>query len=309
MTNTFRVGLVGARGYVGREMMQLIEADPAFTLALASSREHAGKPIQQMNPSLKTPLTFVASDPEAVAKAGCDALILGLPNGMAAPYVEAVDKVAPKTVVVDLSADYRHVSGWTFGLSDLERDLIRGQKRIANPGCYATAGILALYPIRDLLAGTPSVFGLSGYSGAGTKRGPKNDPARLKDNILPYGFAGHGHQGEISAAIGQPVRFMPHVLSLLRGLLAPVSAPLVIGTSEAMVWARYKEAYADNSTIDLTVEPPEPKAVANTPKAALGGVAIDPTTNVLSVACAHDNLLKGAASQALANLRLAVGLD
>ncbi|MEM9422673.1 MAG: N-acetyl-gamma-glutamyl-phosphate reductase, partial [Pseudomonadota bacterium] len=198
MTKKITVGLVGARGYVGREMMRLIEADPAFELVLASSREHAGKPIQHLDPSLQTELSFVNSEPEAIAAAGCDALVLGLPNGLAAPYVASIESQAPETVLVDLSADYRHQPGWTFGITDLQPSDIKGQKRIANPGCYATAGILALYPIRDLLSGAPSVFGLSGYSGAGTKKGPKNDPARLKNNVLPYGFDGHGHQEEIS---------------------------------------------------------------------------------------------------------------
>ncbi|WOI53058.1 Asd/ArgC dimerization domain-containing protein [Parvularcula sp. LCG005] len=304
-----RIGLVGARGYVGREMMALIERDSDFELALATSREHAGRPISSVFDTVSTDLEF--SDPSAddIAAAGLDAIVLGLPNGLAAPFVDALDRISPETTIVDLSADYRHKDGWIFGLSDLLADEIKGAKRIANPGCYATAGILPLHPLASLLSGTPALFGLSGYSGAGTTPGPKNDPVRLADNILPYGFAGHGHQGEIGAAIGRPVRFMPHVAQFFRGLIVTIAAPLRDGTDVDEVNERLAGAYADNPTVSVQADVPEIGQVAGTPNAVIGGAAIDPATNMLAIACVHDNLLKGAASQALANLRLSYGLS
>lgn len=306
----YTVGIVGARGYVGREMIRCIAADDRFELTLASSREHAGQPVAGLAPELQSDLRFTASDPAAVAAAQCDVVILGLPNGLAAPFVAAVDQAAPDTLLVDLSADYRHQPGWVFGMSDLHEDQISGAKRIANPGCYATAAILALYPLKDLLTGTPSIFGMSGYSGAGTRPSEKNDPVNLAQNILPYGFAGHGHQGEIGGAIGRPVRFMPHVVSFFRGLLVTVSAPLFAGTTVQMINARYRAHYGANPTITLTDKvPPTPKMVAETPMAALGGAKIDPATGHLAVACAHDNLLKGAATQAFENVKIALGVS
>ncbi|MEO0321028.1 MAG: N-acetyl-gamma-glutamyl-phosphate reductase [Pseudomonadota bacterium] len=288
--------------------MALIEADPAFDLVLATSREHAGKKVSDMFDTLHSEVIFEALATEEVASRGCDILVLGLPNGLAAPFVEAVEVQAPETLLLDLSADYRHQPGWVFGLSDLLPDDVKGATRIANPGCYATAAILALYPLRDMLKGVPCVFGISGYSGAGTTPGPKNDPERLRDSILPYGFGGHGHEGEIAKTIEHRVRFMPHVASFFRGLIVTISVPLRDGNSLTDVKQRYQSAYGDSSTVSVQDDPPEVAAVANTPNAIIGGMALDQETNILAVSCVHDNLLKGAASQAMANLRLALNL-
>ncbi|MEM6648826.1 MAG: N-acetyl-gamma-glutamyl-phosphate reductase [Pseudomonadota bacterium] len=309
MHKPYTVGLVGARGHVGREMMALIEASPDFELVMATSREHDGKMISAVFDMLKSDVIFEALTPDAVAARGCDILVLGLPNGLAAPYVEAIEANAPKTLLLDLSADYRHEPGWVFGLSDLLPHDIKDATRIANPGCYATAAILALYPLKDIISGGVSVFGVSGYSGAGTTPGPKNDPDRLRDNILPYGFSGHGHQTEISKTIGHPVRFMPHVASFFRGLITTVSVSLKPGVSLAEIEQLYQDAYADNPTVHLQEDPPELREVASTPNAIIGGMALDESTNMLALSCVHDNLLKGAASQAMDNLRLALDLS
>ncbi|MBB4658419.1 N-acetyl-gamma-glutamyl-phosphate reductase [Parvularcula dongshanensis] len=302
------VGLIGARGYVGREVVRLVEADPGFSLALATSRELCGKTLGEAFEGATGSLTIEQLGPEEVAARRCDAYVLGLPNGLAAPYVEAIEAASPDSVIVDLSADYRDTPGWTYGLPELGRAPIRAAKRIANPGCYATAAILALWPVRDLFVGIPSAFGVSGYSGAGTTPGPKNDPARLRDNVLPYGFGGHGHQHEITRAVGHPVAFAPHVAQFFRGLIVTCTAPLALGHTLAELKGRYRASYADSAVVRLQDEPPEPAQVAGTAAAVIGGMALDEDTNVLTVACAHDNLLKGAASQAMENLRLAFGM-
>lgn len=310
MTNTpLAVGLVGARGYAGRELVRLIDQEAEFTLTLATSREHAGKHVSDVFEDVESSVVFEASGPVDVALAGCDVIILGLPNGLAAPYVDAINEYAPDTLVIDLSTDYRFQSGWTFGLSDLIPTSIRGVKRIANPGCYATAAILALYPIRDYIDGIPSVFGLSGFSGAGTTPNPRNDPERLADNILPYSFGGHSHEKEIALAIDHAVRFMPHVAPFFRGLLTTQSVPLRQGVSLDNVMARYRDAYADSSTVFVQEVLPEIRDVVGTPNAIIGGAAIQSNTNMLAVTCVHDNLLKGAAAQAMANLKLALGMS
>ncbi len=213
--------------------------------------------------------------------------------------------MSPDSVVIDLSADFRGAPGWAYGLPELGRDALRGARRVANPGCYATAGILALWPVRDIATGTPSVFGLSGYSGAGTTPSPRNDPARLKDNVLPYGFGGHGHQAEIARAVGLPVAFAPHVASFFRGLIATCTVPIDERYGLDAIRARYRMAYEDSDVVRLQDVPPEPAQAANTTAAIVGGFALDEETRVLTVACTLDNLLKGAASQAMENLRLA----
>ena len=303
MTRT--VGLIGARGYAGREVVRLIEADPAFELTLATSRGLAGRTVAEAFEGCAGTLTIEDIGPDEVAARGCDAYVLGLPNGLSAPLVAAIEARSPASVIVDLSADWRDAEGWTYGLPELNRDALRGARRIANPGCYATAGILALWPVWRSFNGTPSVFGVSGWSGAGTTPSPKNDPERLRDNVLPYGFGGHGHQAEIARAVHHDVCFAPHVAPHFRGLIATCTAPLR-GPQDAGALRRlYEDAYAGSQVVRVRDEPPEPRAVAGTQDAVIGGLAWHAPTGMLTVTCALDNLLKGAASQAMENLRLA----
>ena len=301
------IGLIGARGYVGREVVRLVEADPRFELTLATSRELAGKTLVEAFEGAQGDLAIEQLGPEEAAARGCDAYVLGLPNGLAAPFVEAIEAASPNSAILDLSADYRHREGWVYGLPELGRMPIRGARRIANPGCYATAATLALWPVRDILTGIPSAFGISGYSGAGTTPGPKNDPERLRDNILPYGFGGHNHQDEVAANIGAPLAFAPHVASFFRGLIVTCTAPVDKAYALSSLRARYAAAYADSDVVRMQDEPPEPRAVAGTAAAVLGGIAYHEDSGVLTLSCALDNLLKGAASQAMENLRLAFG--
>ena len=304
MTTKRSVALVGARGYVGQELIGLLAQDADFEIAFATSREASG--VKDVG---GTEVLFETLTPDEIAARRCDAYVLGLPNGLAGPYVEAIEKATPDSVIVDLSTDHRHRSGWRYGLPEIASDSGRGAKRIANPGCYATAAILALWPIRGQISGTPSVVGMSGYSGAGTTPSDKNDPDRLRDNIIPYGFGGHAHQAEISVAIGHSVAFAPHVTSFFRGLLITAMAPLTDPSSAEKVMEIFQAAYNSSEPVKVQAEPPEPQTVANTPDAVVGGFALDPDTNVLTVSCALDNLQKGAASQALTNLRASFALS
>ena len=303
MTRT--IGLIGARGYAGREVVRLIEADPCYELTLATSRGLAGKTVAEAFEGCEGTLTIEDIGPAEVAARRCDAYVLGLPNGLSAPLVDAIEAESPASVVVDLSADWRSAAGWTYGLPELEREALRGARRIANPGCYATAATLALWPVWRLFSGTPSAFGVSGYSGAGTTPGPKNDPERLRDNILPYGFGGHGHQAEIARAVHHDVCFAPHVAPHFRGLIVTCTAPLRGPQDVADLRRLYDEAYADSRVVRVQDEPTEVRDVANTPDAVVGGLAWHAPTGMLTVACALDNLLKGAASQAMENVGLA----
>ena len=170
------IGIVGARGHTGAELIRLIAAHPALELAFVSSRELDGQRVSGHSDAYAGELRYENLDPAAVAAKRADVVILALPNGKAAPYVEAIDKAAPDTLVVDLSADYRFDKAWYYGLPELTRGKWRGEKRISNPGCYATAMELSIAPLKDLLAAPPVCFGVSGYSGAGTTPSDKNDP-------------------------------------------------------------------------------------------------------------------------------------
>lgn len=297
------VALIGARGYVGQEMVRLLGEDSNFKIAFATSREATGTQTISGHE-----VTFEVLEPVAIAKRCCDAYVLGLPNGLSAPYVEAIGAHAPESVIVDLSTDHRHKEGWFYGLPEIQGQAGRKATRIANPGCYATAAILALWPLRELITNTPTVVGLSGYSGAGTTPSDKNNQDRLRENVLPYAFAGHAHQGEISTAIGHQVTFAPHVMPFFRGLMVTVTAQLSQDASAEALQQRFEAAYAASSVVDVQAEPPEPQAVAGTPNAVVGGFAFNAETKVMTAACALDNLLKGAASQAHDNLKQSFGI-
>ena len=128
-----------------------------------------------------------------------------MPNGKAAGYVEAIEAAQATTLLLDLSADYRFDETWYYGLPELTRGKWRGQTRISNPGCYATAMQLSIAPLKDLLAAPPVCFGVSGYSGAGTTPSDKNNPEKLRDNLMPYALTGHMHEKEASRHLGVPV--------------------------------------------------------------------------------------------------------
>jgi N-acetyl-gamma-glutamyl-phosphate reductase len=305
-----RLGIVGARGYAGGELLKLALAHGGFELAHVASRALAGQPYAALAPELGETGTIVAPDPHAAAKAGLDACVLAMPNGEAKPYADAFDAASPETVIVDFSADFRGVPGWTYGLPELGlRERLKTARRIANPGCYATAVALALKPLAGRLAGAASAFAVSGWSGAGTTPSPRNDERRLQDNVMPYALAGHGHEKEVREALGARVNFTPHVAGFFRGLVATVHAPLTDVLSRAALAAVFEAAYGEEPLITLHDEPPEAKDGADIMGAIVGGFAAVPGESRVVVCCALDNLLKGASSQALQNLNLALGFE
>ena len=238
--------------------------------------------------------------PQDVAARGADAVILALPNGEAAPYVAAIEAVAPRTIIVDLSADYRFDPGWTYGLPELYgRDALRAATRIANPGCYATAGQLCVHPVRDLLSGPAHLFGVSGYSGAGTTPSRKNDVEALKDNLMPYSLTGHLHEREMSRHLDHEVRFSPHVAAFFRGITMTAQLSFREPVTAPALQARYHDAYEGEPLIRLIDTIPEIRDGQDMPGAVIGGWSIGEGGRHATLVCALDNLLKGAAVQAV----------
>lgn len=303
------IGIVGARGHVGAELIRLISAHPQFELAFVSSRELQGQRVADHNAACRGELHYVAHGPEQAAAAGADALVLALPNGKAAPFVAAVDAQSADTLLVDLSADYRFDTHWYYGLPELTRASYAGQRRISNPGCYATAMQLAVAPMLDVLDGPVQCFGVSGYSGAGTTPSDKNDPAKLRDNLMPYALTGHVHEREVTRHLGHPVEFMPHVAPHFRGLTITANLHLTRAFDRAGAVARYRERYAGEPLVRVGDEAPWVSAIADRHHVDLGGFALSDDGRRLVVVATEDNLLKGAATQALQNLNLAFGLD
>ncbi len=305
-----RIGLVGARGHTGRELIRLLSQRDDLALGFAVSRAMAGQPVTNLAPEADPSLVFEALTPDDIAQRGADAVILAMPNGAAAEYVAAIEAEAPGAVIVDLSADYRFDDAWTYGLPEIYgREQIRGATRISNPGCYATAGQLCVAPLRPYLAGPAHLFGVSGYSGAGTTPSRKNDVEALKDNLMPYGLVGHVHEREMSRQLGHEVRFSPHVAAFFRGITLTAQLEFAQPLTADAFRAAYDAAYGDEALINVIDAIPEITDGAFKPGAVVGGFILSEEGRRGVVVAALDNLLKGAAVQALQNLALALGLE
>ncbi len=310
MSETRIINLIGGRGYTGSELLKLLAAHPGMDLGIASSRSLAGKQIADSCAGWPNGDVFTALEPDDVQRYPADAWVLALPNGLAAPWVEVIGERFPGSVILDLSADYRFDPAWVYGLPERLRSQIRTAKRIANPGCYATGAQLGLLPLLGRLASAPVIFGVSGYSGAGKTPSPRNDPNVLRDNLIPYSLSGHMHEREIAHQLQTSVRFMPHVAAFFRGISLTIAFELEHASSVEELAALYRRAYAREDLVKVDQAIPQVSAVRDTPDVLIGGFSVDaddPARGCLIVVL--DNLLKGAASQALQNLNLALGLE
>ena len=176
------VGIVGGRGHVGAELIRLIAAHPGFELAFVSSREFEGQRVADHIDEYRDELRYSAPAHGDLPRLGADAVVLALPNGKAADCISAFDAAGDNDpadvipVIIDLSADYRFDDDWYYGLPELTRSRYAGQRRISNPGCYATAMQLAIAPMRDVLSGPVQCFGVSGYSAPARRLRTKTIP-------------------------------------------------------------------------------------------------------------------------------------
>lgn len=215
------VAIIGARGYTGKALIEILNLHPNIDLRHVSSRELAGQKLKGYD---KREITYENLTPDDVRrmeeKGQIDCWVMALPNGVCKPFVDAIDEAGRgESVVVDLSADYRFDNKWTYGLPELvDRAKIAKASRISNPGCYATAAQVGIAPLLGHLGGQPTIFGVSGYSGAGTKPSPKNDVNNLRDNLIPYSLTDHIHEREISSQLGAEVAFVPHVAAWFQGI-------------------------------------------------------------------------------------------
>ncbi len=303
------VGIVGARGYTGAELIKLVAAHPQLELAFVSSRELEGQGVSGHVEGFVGDLRYENLSHDQVAGKQADAVVLALPNGKASEIVAALDAQAPDTVILDLSADYRFDERWYYGLPELTRSAYAGQKRISNPGCYATAMQLAIAPLLQRLAGPPQCFGVSGYSGAGTTPSDKNDPDKLRDNLMPYALADHLHEREVSRHLGVPVEFMPHVAPHFRGITMTVNLWLSQPAKTEDIRDLYRQRYAGEPLIRIVDEAPWVSRIAGRHGVEIGGFTVAPGGKRVVVVATLDNLLKGAATQALQNLNRAFGFD
>lgn len=302
-TQNAKVALIGARGYTGQALINLLNSHPNMDLLHVSSRELAGQKLKGYD---KREITYENLTPEDVRrmeeKGEIDCWVMALPNGVCRPYVEAINegKGPQNSVIVDLSADYRFDNKWTYGLPELvNRSDIAKATRISNPGCYATAAQLGIAPLVPYLATAPTVFGVSGYSGAGTKPSPKNDVKNLTDNLIPYSLTDHIHEREISSRLGTEVAFIPHVAVWFQGIHHTINIPLNQSMTSRDVRQLYQDRYAGEKLVKITGEPPLVKAISGKHGVEIGGFAVHSSGKRVVVCATIDNLLKGAATQCL----------
>ncbi|KAL9092887.1 MAG: hypothetical protein Q9165_004305 [Trypethelium subeluteriae] len=305
------IALIGARGYTGQALIELLNTHPNMDLRHVSSRELAGKKLQGYD---KREIIYENLTPEDIRrmaeKGDIDCWVMALPNGVCKPYVDAIDESGKDTLVIDLSADYRFDSSWTYGLPEIvERSLIAKAKRISNPGCYATAAQVGIAPLLPFIAPgqQPVVFGVSGYSGAGTKPSPKNDVANLTNNLIPYSLTDHIHEREISRQLGIEVAFIPHVAVWFQGIHHTINIPLASPMAARDIRNLYQDRYAGESLIKTIGESPLVKNISGKHGVEVGGFAVHSSGKRVVVNATIDNLLKGAATQCLQNMNLSLG--
>ncbi len=329
-----RVGIVGGTGYTGVELLRLLAGHPHCELATVTSRSEAGRPVSDLFPSLRGVVDVAYSEPSIEALCECDLVFCATPNGTAMTMVPSLLEAG--TRVVDLSADFRlrdpaEYSRWygrahacpgllevaVYGLPEMHRAAIRDAVLVANPGCYPTAIQLGFVPLLEagaVDAGSLIADAKSGISGAGRKIEMTTQFCEASDNLKAYAVSGHRHLPEIvqglSEASAAPVQltFVPHLTPMIRGIHATLYARLNGG--EADVQGLYESRYRDEPFVDVLPAGAHPDTASvrggNVCRMAWhrpqGG-------DVIVVLVVEDNLVKGAAGQAVQNLNIMLGLD
>lgn len=328
-----KVGIVGGTGYTGVELLRLLAQHPEVKLEAITSRKETGLPVAQIFPNLRGRVNLAFSDPETAPLESCDVVFFATPNGIAMTQARAL--LAAGVRVIDLAADFRirDVALWekwygmshaapelvaeaVYGLPEVNRDAIREARLVANPGCYPTAVQLGFLPLVEqgmvdcahLIADAKS-----GVSGAGRKAEVGILLAEAGDNFKAYGVTGHRHLPEIvqglTARSATPVNltFVPHLTPMIRGIHATLYARL---TKDVDLQAWYESRYANEPFVDVLPpgSHPETRAVraSNLCRIAVHRPQDGDTVVVLSVI---DNLVKGAAGQAVHNMNIMFGFD
>jgi len=327
-----RIGIVGGTGYTGVELLRLLAQHPEAELVAITSRKEAGMPVADLFPNLRGRVKLAFTDPQTAPLRDCDVVFFATPNGIA--MTQARELLQAGVRVIDLAADFRirDVAVWekwygmthacpdlvaeaVYGLPEINRERIRGARLIANPGCYPTAVQLGFLPLLE--AGVVDTAHLiadakSGVSGAGRKAEVHTLLAEAADNFKAYAVPGHRHLPEIRQGLAQiagcevGLTFVPHLTPMIRGIHATLYARL---TREVDLQALFESRYRQEPFVDVLPPGahPETRSVraANVCRIAVHRPQGGDTVVVLSVI---DNLVKGAAGQAVQNMNLLFGL-
>jgi N-acetyl-gamma-glutamyl-phosphate reductase len=328
------IGIVGGTGYTGVELLRILARHPGAELRVITSRKEAGMPVAQMFPSLRRVVDLAFSDPAKAPLAACDVVFFATPHGVA--MSQARELVGAGAKIIDLAADFRLKDTATFerwykmphacpdllaesvyGLPEMNREAIRKARIVGNPGCYPTTVQLGFLPLVEagVVDGSKLIADCkSGVSGAGRKTETQLLFAEASDNFAAYGLGGHRHHPEIvqglsAVAAGKgrvSVLFTPHLTPMIRGILSTLYAPLA---RAADVQAVFEKRYAGEPFVDVMPagSAPETRSVR---ASNMLRIAVDAPagTGLARVVVVMDNLVKGAAGQAVQNMNLMAGL-
>jgi N-acetyl-gamma-glutamyl-phosphate reductase len=315
--------VLGAAGFAGALTAAIVERHPQLELTLVTARTDAGRRLDHLYPRHRVRRELEAYRPDDVAERA-DSAFVAYPHGAAAPVVE--DLRARGLKVVDLSADFRvsqelyeryyqpHeapalLAEAVYGMPELHRDAIREASLVAGPGCYPTAAILGLWPLRELMTDA-IVDAKSGVSGAGREATGATHFVSVDENVNAYKVEGHRHRAELEEQLGAevPITFTPHLVPLDQGLLASCYVTPSRGVSAEEVRDLFRDAYDGEQFVELADSPPGVRDVRETNLCRIHAT-VEPATGRVLVFSAIDNLWKGAASQAVQDMNLMLGLD
>ncbi len=326
-----KIGVVGASGYAGGELLRLLAFHPQFKVAAITAHSNAGEEITSIHPQLQSYAgqKFSAFTPEDFAQ--CDLIFLALPHGESA---KVIGQLPTSAKIVDLGADYRledasqwekyyggaHAGSWTYGLADIERFKTEIQKatKVANPGCYATSIALGAAPASAIADLTDVVVvAASGTTGAGRSAKINLIASEVAGSLSSYKFGGvHQHTPEVEQALSKiaglqaKVSFTPILAPMPRGILSTITAKLSKKVSTEEAHEIYSTYFSNSQFVTVLPIGVMPKTAALTGSNHVQiQVAVDEHTSRLVISVAIDNLGKGAAAQAIQNANLMCGLD
>lgn len=335
-----RVGIVGGTGYTGVELIRLLSRHPQVILSVLTSRGEAGKAVSEIFPSLRGVSDLVYSEPDDEMLAKCDVVFFATPHGVAMNSAKFL--LANNTKIIDLAADFRlqdlgEFQKWyqlthtcpdvlqaaVYGLPEINREHIKSVRVIGNPGCYPTTVILGLKPVIEqqnikgkLIDEHIIVDAKSGVSGAGRNAKLNLLFSELSDNFSAYGVSGHRHLSEmmqgvhklLASTYNQKIRFVPHLVPMIRGMFSTIHLTLT-EQGQALDWQNiFEQCYGDEYFVDVLTkgELPDTRSVRASNRLK---IAIHQDGETLTILVVQDNLVKGAAGQAVQNMNIMCGFD
>jgi N-acetyl-gamma-glutamyl-phosphate reductase len=327
-----KTAVIGASGYAGGELLRLLATHPVFEVTAVSAHSNAGEQVTSVHPQLQSYAGRVFVTAESIDFTTIDLVFLALPHGESAALIA---KIPSHIKIVDLGADYRledaaqwekyyggkHAGSWVYGLPELaagQREAIKKESKVANPGCYATSISLGIAPAISVIDSSDIVVvAASGTTGAGRSAKINLIGSEVMNSLTSYKFGGvHQHTPEIEQALSAvaqkqvTISFTPILAPMPRGILSTITAKLVKPMNTKQAHDLFSHHYADEFFVDLLPlgQMPKTSAVTGSNKVQIQ-VAVDEHTNRLVVSVAIDNLGKGAAGQAIQNANLICGLS